>query len=201
MSWGLTAVAGATVLSAGMSRNAAKGATNAASDASAAELAFAQEQYDDWKEVYGPLQDNLSEYYTNLTPEFYEAVGLENLESQLQISNQRLDEMFAQRGIDPSSGIAASIEAQGELDAAEARAGIRRDAERQVAEDKTRFLQIGLGQNPASSVQNTLARQSSTMQQQANLANQAAGQAVGSAIQTIGTGISDYVTKNTLPAK
>lgn len=195
MSWGLVAVAGATVVGAGMSRNAAKSASRDAKQASQAELAFSQEQYDDWQEVYGPLQDNLSEYYTNLTPEFYEAVGLENLEQQLQVSNQRLDEMFAQRGIDPSSGIAASIEAQGELDAAEARAGIRRDSERQVAEDKSRFLQIGLGQNPASSVQSTLAKQTTNLQSQANMANQAAGQATGAAIQTIGTGLSDYLNK------
>ncbi len=195
MSWGLVAVAGATVVGAGMSRNAAKSASRDAKQASQAELAFSQEQYDDWKEVYGPLQDNLSEYYTNLTPEFYEAVGLENLEQQLQVSNQRLDEMFAQRGIDPSSGIAASIEAQGELDAAEARAEVRRDAPRLAAEDKSRFLQIGLGQNPAQSVQNTLSRQTSNLQQQANFAGQAAGQATGAAIQTIGTGLSDYLNK------
>lgn len=199
MSWGLTAIA-TTVVSAGVSANSASKARKAASKASANELQFAQEQYDDWKEIYGPLQDNLAEYYTGLNAEFYEAVGLENLEQQLQVSNQRLDEMFAQRGIDPSSGIAASIDAQSELNAAEARAEIRRDAPRLAAEDKRSFLQIGLGQNPAQSVQSTLANQSANLQNQSNMANQVAGQAVGQAVQTIGTGLADYLNTPATPA-
>ena len=67
MTWGLTAVAGATVIGAGMQASSASDAADAAAQASAEELAFAQQQYDDWQEVYGPIQDNLSDYYSNLT--------------------------------------------------------------------------------------------------------------------------------------
>ena len=38
------------------------------------------------------------------------------------------------------------------ISSAEARASIRREAPRQAIEDQSRFLQIGMGQNPGSSV-------------------------------------------------
>lgn len=195
MSWGLVAVAGASVISGVASSKAASKQAKAASKASDAQLAFEQERYDDWKEVYGPLQDNLSNYYSNVTPDYYATAGLETFEQQYQIGLQRLDENLAQRGIDPSSGIAVSMESQAELNAAETRAQIRRDAPRQAAEDKSRFLQIGLGQNPANSVGNALSQQNQIAQQQSMYANQAAGDAWAAAIPAVGTAISAYVNK------
>lgn len=194
MSWGLVAVAGATVVSGAMSSRAASKSADAASDASAAQLAFEQERYDDWQAVYGPIQDNLSNYYQNVTPEYYAAVGLETFEQQYQTSMKRLDESLVQRGIDPSSGLAASMEQQAELAAAETRAGIRRDAERQAAEDQSRFLQIGLGQNPASSVSGALSQQTQMAQQQSIAAQQAAGQAWAAAIPAVGKAVTAWNT-------
>jgi len=195
MSWGLVAVAGATVVSGAMSSRSASKSADAASDASAAQLAFEQERYDDWQAVYGPIQDNLSNYYQNVTPEYYAAVGLETFEQQYQTSLQRMDENLAQRGIDPSSGIAASLESQAELNAAETRAGIRRDSTQQAAEDQSRFLQIGLGQNPASSVSGALSQQASVAQQNSIAAQQAAGQAWSAAIPSVGRAIDAYNTQ------
>lgn len=194
MSWGLVAVAGATVVSGAMSSKAAGDAADASSDAAAAQLAFEQQRYDDWQAVYGPIQDNLSNYYQNVTPEYYAAVGLETFEQQYQTSLKRMDETFAQRGIDPSSGLAASMEAQAELAAAETRAGIRRDSERQAAEDQSRFLQIGLGQNPASSVSGALSQQTQMAQQQSIAAQQAAGQAWAAAIPAVGQAVTAWNT-------
>tara|TARA_R110000851_G_scaffold158030_2_gene300920 strand:+ start:5860 stop:6480 length:621 start_codon:yes stop_codon:yes gene_type:complete len=199
MSWGLVAVAGATVLSGTMSSQSASKQAKVAGKASDASMAFEQVRYDDWKAVYGPLQDNLSSYYQNVTPDYYAAVGLEAFEQQYQTGLQRLDESFTQRGIDPSSGIAASLEQQAELGAAETRAGIRREAPRQAAEDKSRFLQIGLGQNPASSVSNSLSQSAKLQQQQAGSAGQAAGQAWGSAIESTGRAIDAYNTQPSVP--
>lgn len=195
MSWGLVAVAGATVVSGAMSSRSASKAAAEQGDAAAAQLAFEQERYDDWQAVYGPIQENLSTYYQNVTPEYYAAMGLETFEQQYQTSMKRLDESFAQRGIDPSSGVAASIEAQAEIDAAETRAGIRRDAPRQAAEDQSRFLQIGLGQNPASSVSSALAYQSQVAAQQSQAAQAAAGQAWSQAIPAVGRAIDAYNTQ------
>ena len=192
MSWGLVAVAGATTVAAGMSYAGSRSASKDASAASAAQIAFDQEKYDDWNETYGPLQDNLADYYSNVTPDYYASVGLEEFETQYQTSLDRIDENLIQRGIDPSSGIGASIEAQAELSAAETRAGIRRDAPRQAAEDKSRFLQIGLGQNPGSSISSTLAQRSEQAADAAAAASTATSTAITAAIPAIGTAISAY---------
>ncbi len=192
MSWGNVAVAGAVIVSGGMSYLGSKDASKASSDASAAQIAFEREKYDDWNEVYGPLQDNLTDYYSNVTPDYYASVGLEDFETQYQTSLDRIDENLIQRGIDPSSGIGASIEAQAELSAAETRASIRRDAPIKAAEDKSRFLQIGLGQNPGSSLSATMAQQTQQKADAATAANAATGTAMAAAIPAIGTAISAY---------
>lgn len=199
MSWGLVAVAGATAVSAGASYAGSRSASKDASEASGEQLAFDQEKYDDWNEVYGPIQDNLANYYSNVTPDYYASIGLEEFETQYQTSLDRIDENLTQRGIDPSSGIGASLEAQAELGAAETRAGIRRDAPIKAAEDKSRFLQIGLGQNPGSSMSSALQSRASQTASASQAANIATGEAVQAAIPAIGTAISDYVKRPVEP--
>lgn len=212
MSWVATAVVGSAVVGGIMSSKSAKKqaksadrATDASSEATAAQLAFEQERYDDWNAVYGPLQENLANYYQNVTPDYYAAVGLEQFQKEYQTGLTRLNENLAQRGIDPSSGIQASLESQAELSAAETRASIRRDAPQQAAEDKSRFLQIGLGQNPASSVSGALSQSANMRQQNALIQGQnaqnadaAAGAAWGQVIPSIGRAIDAYQKPSTL---
>lgn len=192
MSWGAVAIAGASIVGGVMQKNSADDATEASREASAEQLAFEKERYQDWQDVYGPLQENLSDYYTDLTPEFYEAVGLQNYQQELQSSLQAIETNLAQAGLTNRSGIEQSLKSQAELAGAEERAQIRSNAERQVQEDRTRFLQIGLGQNPASSVSNVLAQQSSNLSNIAQQQQIAAGQAMGNAVSTTGTALSNY---------
>jgi hypothetical protein len=200
MAWAATAVAGATLVSGYMGSRSADKASDAASDASAAQLSFEYEKYDDWNETYGPLQDNLAEYYNNVTPEYYAAVGVEKFNEEFQVGMKRIDESFAQRGIDPSSGISNSIKSQAELDAAETRAGIRREAPRQATEDQGRFLQIGLGQNPGSSISSTLSQRSREQSLTAQNASTAAGNAWGAAIPAAGNAIEAWNAAPAAPA-
>lgn len=188
-------VAGAVVVGAGISAYSADKASKRAEKSADVAIGFEQEKYDDWQEVYGPLQDNLANYYENVSPDYYAATGLETFEQQYQTALTRMDENLAQRGIDPSSGIAASLESQGELNAAETRASIRKDAPRQAMEDKSRFLQIGLGQNPGSSFSSALQNKANLQTQQAGYAQQAAGTAIASAIPTVGRAIDSYVSQ------
>lgn len=176
-----------------MAKKSADRATDRADEAAQEQLAFAREQYEDWQNVYGPLQENLATYYSDLTPEFYEAVGLESFQVEQERMLQNMQERFAQSGIDSRSGIAQSLTAQAELAGAESRAAIRRQAPLQAMEDKTRFLQIGLGQNPASSLQNVLSQQAGTLQNLATQQQMAAGQAIGNAVQTIGNAGTDLM--------
>lgn len=192
-------VAGATVAAgvggALIAGRSADKASARASDADAAQLAFEYEKYDDWQATYGAIQDNLSQYYQNLTPEYYAAVGLEAFEQQQAASMRRVEENLAQRGL-ADSALSASIESQAELDAAETRAGIRRDAPAAVRQEQSNFLAMGLGTNPANSVSSALAGQASRANQYAQQAEIAAGQAWGSAIKTAGTAASDYFRTN-----
>jgi hypothetical protein len=161
-------------------------------------MQFEYDKLAEWEEAYGPIEDNLSQYYQNLTPEYYEVQGLEAFEQEQQQSLQTVRENLAQRGIG-DSGIAAQAEIQFGQQEALGRAKIRTEAPRKVAEEQARFLQVGLGQDPQGSVSQTLAQNTQYAQNVARTAEQQAGQAVGSAVKTIGTGIADYLRTPTPP--
>jgi len=185
MTWGAVAVAGVSLVGSAMSKKSADKATASADRNAANELAFNQQRYDDWKEVYGPIQDNLAQYYGSITPDMYEVQGLEAFNKELEFEQTKLNESLAQRGI-TDSGVAAQLEAQQSLGAAQTRAQIRMQAPALAAEEQSRFLQIGLGQNPANSVANTLSNQSMMSRQNATAQQQAAGQAAAAAVGELG---------------
>lgn len=179
-----------------LGQSSANSASKAASSAEAAQLDFAKEQYEDWKNVYGPIQDNLSSYYSNLTPDYYAALGLEAFETERTTSMNQLDTYLAQRGLS-NSGVAAELKANAGLEAASQRAQIRRSAPAQVAADQMNFLGIGMNANPAPQVANTLSQQAQSARSNANTAAAASGQAWGKAATSVGslleTGLSSYL--------
>lgn len=187
----VAAVGSAVIGSKSASRDAKRAA---ASDRAA--LAFEQEKYDDWLNVYGDIQNNLGKYYNSLTPEYYEAVGLEAFEKERQTAMTRLNEQFAQAGISPRSGVALSIKSQQAMDAARNRADIRRSAPSMAAEEKRQFLQVGLGQNPGAGVGAQLSNQAIGANTRAAESSKAAGEAVSAAVSTVGTALGDYLAKD-----
>lgn len=195
MAWAVAAVAGASVVGSVVSGRSADKASKRASSDSAAELAFAQEQYDDWQAVYGPVQDNLAAYYGNISPEYYEAIGLEAIEGEYEVIRNDLDRSMMQRGI-TDSGVALSLEKDLAINEAEAKADIRRMAPSMAAEEQSRFLQIGMGNNPSSSVSQALANRTASSQRIAETASAAAGKSIANTIDIIGTGLSDYLSED-----
>lgn len=195
MSWGAVAVAGASVAGSLISSNASKKAAKSANASDKAALEFNKQQYEDWKSVYGPIQDNLSSYYSSLTPDYYETLGLEAFELERNSAMDQIETSLAQRGIS-DSGIATQIRAGADLGAATTRAQIRRQAPQQAATDKMNFLAVGMNANPAPSVSKTLSDQAAGARQRANTAAAASGQAWNSAAQSVGslleTGLSSY---------
>ncbi len=187
-------IAGATVVGAGISAHSANKASKRAEKASDAQIAFEQEKYDDWQETYGPIQDNLADYYNNLSPEYYEVQGLEAFEQERAVAMQQIEENLAQRGI-TDSGVAASISSQEKLQAAQTRAGIRTAAPIQAADEKMRFLQVGLGRSPGESMSRTLAERTRASEAEATAQGRVAGQAIGAAVTTVGTALADYNTE------
>ena len=193
------AIPAVAVGSAVISSSAASRDSKRAAAADKAALAFEQEKYDDWMNVYGDIQSNLGKYYNSLTPEYYEAVGLEAFKKERQTAMKRLDEQFAQAGISPRSGVALSIKSQNEMASARNRADIRRSAPSMAAEEKRQFLQVGLGQNPGAGVGTQLSNQAIGANQRAAQSSQAAGQAMSNAVSTVGTALGDYFAKPEQP--
>lgn len=198
MTWGAVAIGGATLVSAGLSYSAAKSASGDASDASAAALAFEQERYADFKETYGGIEENLSDYYSSLTPEYYEARGLEVFQQEHQLALDNVRSTLAQRGIE-DSGIAAATEVAFAQEGAIKRADIRTSAPSIAAEEKRGFLQVGLGQDPGASYSRTLSDRATQAGAASRDASAAAGRATGTAITAVGTGLSDYLNRPVPP--
>jgi len=97
-----------------------------------------QGQYDRWNSIYGTLQENLGEFYNNLTPQMLSATNLQMRQREYQTAVDTVRKNFAQRGV--ASGAQSAIEAGMVMDNARDRAQIRAAAPFQVAEAKTGFL-------------------------------------------------------------
>lgn len=184
-------VAGTSILGAGMANNSANKASKLAAQSEANALAFSKEQYNDWKAIFGPLQDNLASYYNSLTPSRIEAQGKQAIELERDQWLSRIEEDFAARGL-ADSALASSAVTDVERQVATAKADVAATAPEKAAQQKLSFLSLGYGQNPAGMLQNTLNTQAAGARSRANAAAQAAGEAMGSAVGTIGTGLADY---------
>lgn len=183
MSWVAVAVGGSAIVGAATSSRAAGKASDAAARSASNELEFSKAQYSDWLDAFGDIQTNLSNYYENLTPEFFETQALQAFEQEKELAFQQLEADLAQRGID-TSGLAADLNKDLAIASATERAKIRAEAPIKTAQAKQEFLQIGLGQNPASNVQGVLANRTAQLSADARLANQAAAKATGAAVDT-----------------
>ena len=199
--WVSGAIVAGSVVSSTMSSRASSKATAAASEASAEQLAFAKQQYQDWQDTYGNIQSNLSEYYNNLTPEYYATQGLQAFQTEHQAAMRQVEQNLAQRGLSDSA-LAAGIESQAELDAAESKAAIRAGAEQQVLNAQSNFLSIGMGGGSAATgaINQALSQRASSAQQYATSAQQAAAASWGSTVQTIGQQAADYLHANPITA-
>lgn len=112
-------------------------------------IEFQREQYADWQNIFGPIQDNLGDYYKNLSADKITTLGLENQQREFQNMSRQLNQQFAQRGISPDSAVSASTTANLGFANATERARIRTAAPGQAAQEKLGFLAIGMGQGQA----------------------------------------------------
>lgn len=195
MSWVAVGVAGASLVGTVVASNASSKAAKAANASAKQNTDFSKQQYEDWKAVYGPIQNNLSAYYSNLSPDYYATVGLENYETERQSALEDLGASLAQRGIQ-DSGVAAKLKSDKRINAASDRATIRRNATQQVMDKQQGFLAVGMGNNPTNNYGQALANDANYARQTANTAAQATGQAYSSAATTVGslvqTGLAAY---------
>lgn len=209
------AVVSAAVVGAGSSYMASKNASKAAQAAADAQaqgdqyaylaaqeqLDWAKKQKEDWDKIYGPVQDNLGEYYKTLSPEIYESAGVQKINEEMANTEKTLMQSFAQHGI-TNSGIAAAGMTNLAQTGALAKATVRAEAPQKVAQAKQGFLQLGLGQagginqsvqSSQTGITNVLSQQAANKGAQATQYNQLAGSAMAGVGTSIGSGISNYV--------
>jgi len=98
-----------------------------------------------WNEVYGDIQDNLSEFYQNLGPAKIESLGLQAQEKAFSVSRDRISKIFKQRGLS-GSGLETEALVSAEVQRARDRATISATAPERAAQLKQSFLNIGLSE-------------------------------------------------------
>lgn len=201
-----TAILGAAAIggvssasSASKASKSANAATAASSEASAAQIAFAREQYDDWKATFGDVQDNLSAYYKNLTPETIQAQGAQALKQEYAATSQQLTQSLAQRGIS-GSGLEAQVMTDLATKQAQDQANLRVQAPMMAAQEKMKFLSLGLGQGQLATqgVTGAYSSQAGLASQQAGMYNQQAAQASQGIGASLSGGINSYLSYNAM---
>jgi len=137
------------------------------------QIAFQKQQYNDWKAIYGDIQDNLGDYYQHLTATDWKNQNFTAIQQHYQSQVAQVHKLLAQRGLD-TSGIEASLDINSALQAAQAKANIEANADNYVAQQKMQFLGLGLGQG--TQMLNTIA----------GVANTGAGAQAGISSSNIG---------------
>ena len=172
--------------------------------ASMAQLEFEKQQYADWQGIFGPIEQNLSSYYKNLSPDSFAALGIQNIEQEYSRSREQLDIALAKRGItDSGATVAGLTELEGNR--LLGRAQVRAQAPTQVAQMQQGFLSVGLGQqaqlqqginNAYSNQIGVFGQQVSNNLNQSNMYAQQAAQGYAGVGNAIGQGINTYMTAN-----
>lgn len=197
---GATAVGVASSASASSKASkSANAATAASSEASAAQLAFSKEQYEDWKSVFGDVQDNLAAYYKNLTPASIEASGVQALNTEYAAASKNLTQSLAQRGIS-SSGLEAQAMTDLAQKQAQDTANVRVQAPIIAAQEQMKFLSLGLGQgaNAVAGVNGAYQSQANLAASQASQYNQQAASASAGVGSALGSGVNSYLSYNAM---
>lgn len=214
------AIIGAAAIGAGTSYMSSKSASKSADkayasadatsqlqyEASMEQLDFQKKQYEDWENIFGPIQDNLSSYYKNMSPDSIASLGIQNIEQSYTQSRQNLDTQLAKRGITNSGATAAGL-TQLESSRMLGKAEVRTNAPQQVAQQQLGFLSAGLGLQPSlqqgisgamTNQMNMFGQQATNQQGMANQYSNQAAQAYSGIGSSIGQGVNSYMTYNAL---
>lgn len=151
-------------------------------------------RYDKLESIFGPIEENLGNFYNSLTPETFTAAGLQEQNQQFQEAKTNFNTQLAQRKL-TGSGVGVAALKDMELQNAKEKATIRRDAPFKVADAKQGFLATrgGAGAPPGptdtSGVNASYGNQANALQQQANNASNTASSLYQSAGNLLMTGL------------
>ena len=188
MAFGAIAGAAVGLIGSSMAADAAGDAAAAGAAVQQAQLDFQKQQYEDWKEIYGPLQEDLGTYYRNINGKELVGKELEYMQAAGQEANRKIQEQMAQRGIE-GSGLNAGLLNQNILNTEVQKSMLRSTADQRAAQMKQGFLALGLGQG--QQISNAMGNTSNALS--SSLYNSGVAQAtiINSATDTLG-GIVGY---------
>lgn len=198
-----TVIGGSAVLSAVSARNARRAAgrnAGRARDAQQEQAAFAQQQYDDWQEIYGPIEENLSSYFEALSPEALIAQGLQSQEQEFRRAEVSIRQNIAQRGLE-GSGIEQALEQGLAVQTAVARARVRQEAPAEVARQQSSFLAGGQARRgqAVQGVNQGFQTQAAGFSQRANQQRAESAALFNASGQLLASGISNIETTPDVP--
>ncbi len=197
MAWGMIAAAVISAYSANKAGKKARRAGDAQLQFNYEVFDAEQEKYQRWLDLYGPIEENLAEFYTSITPEVFEAAGLEAEAQAYETGRQQVQTRLAQRGLG-GGGLEADLLAKQEIGSAEKRASIRREAPYKAAEIKQQFFanQTGRRANLENRVQNAGTNVNVAMGNQASRLQSRADSLMQSTASIISAGAQAYARRD-----
>lgn len=126
----------------------AEDAASKAAEINKKELEFQRQQYSDWKDIYGTLQEQEADYIAKYSGEDVVAQQLGQASREYQTAEQQLSKTLAQRGLSGSGAEAAGL-SQLAYQQAATRANIRSSQDDIAEQKRLNFLNLGLGQGTA----------------------------------------------------
>lgn len=148
------------------------------------------EKYNEWKTIYGDLQEDVSTYFKNLTGDSLATKQIQQVQQAYQASQKQMDEQLAQRGLS-GSGAAVQGLIQNSQTMASASANIRANSELEANKQKMGFLNTGLSQD--ISLTQGIAQ---TGISGANIQGTLAGGSSSNATSLTNTGLSNTTSKS-----
>lgn len=183
ISTGAAILGGAAISAVGgmMGASEAASAQEAAVDA---QSALAQQQIAQWNRIYGPVEENLSNYYSKVTPDQVTSLGLQQVQQEFQNQMKQTQKTMAQRGVGATTA-ENQIMAGQRTDLAQARANVRLTAPAQLRAEQMSFLATGKGAqtNAYNSMTNALSQQANVAGQQSAALMQGVGSLASAGLQ------------------
>ena len=189
MGWFALGSAAVGLVGSYMSSNATKKANKSANAMAQKELDFQKQRYQDWKDVYGDLQEDIGAYYENLNGETLVGKELEYVQEASQASETKIHEALAQRGID-GAGLEGMLQAGNIINTEVKKAELKSSSEQRAMDLKTNFLNVGLGQG--QQISNSMSNANNNLASGIRKAGDDQATAIGRNTALISNGLSAY---------
>ena len=157
---------------------------------SQAQFDFNQQQLDDWENMFGGLEQNVTDFYTELDPTKYATESKTALFNSMDKSMKQYNEDLSARGMQ-SAGMKAQADKEMAFAKAEGAAGIDMGAEEHVAGMQSNYLNSKENRrtNATAGVNNAFSNQTNMYSQQGNMYGNSQAGFMGASGNMFGTAL------------